>query len=137
MENLNIHEKKHQEYITNLKNKYSNYKSEYPVFWKLNAYSTYDLYVELPPTHPYFTKDCPEIKSDFNIINKFSKHHPTQAKCQFCKFYWSHGPEKEALEYLDLFASALKKMEIENKMEIDNEILHKAKKAKYNEKYFF
>ena len=101
MDNLNIYEKKHQEYITNLKNKYSNYKSEYSIFYKLNAYCTYDLYVELPQTHPYFSQDYPEINSDFNIRNKFSKYHPIRAKCQSCKFYWSEGTLNEALEYLD------------------------------------
>lgn len=131
MDSLSDHEKKYVEKINQLKQKYSDFKSDYHVYWKTNTYDIYDLYVELPPTHPYFTQDFPEITTNFHITNKFSKNDPTQAKCQFCKFYWSKGTEKEALEYLDLFASALKKIEIEN------EILHKAKKAKYDEKYFF
>ena len=62
MDNHNIYEKKHQDYITNLKNKYSNYKSEYSIFYKLNAYCIYDLYVELPQTHPYFSHRTIQIQ---------------------------------------------------------------------------
>ena len=61
------YQKEYQGVINCLKEKYSDFKSDYPVFWKLNAYCTYDLYVELPISHPYFTKDFPEIKSDFNL----------------------------------------------------------------------
>ena len=124
------YEKEYQDRINFLKEKYSDFKSDYPIFWKTNAYDMYDLYVELPPFHPYFTQEFSYIKSDFQISDseKFSKHNSTRAKCQFCKFYWYSGNLSEAIEYLNLFASALKKIELE----FDKDILHKSKKAKYN-----
>lgn len=127
MEHIN----KNQERLKILKEKYDSFNHNYPTYLKTNAYDMYDLYVELPTSHPYFTQDFPEIKKDFYITDKFSKHYASRAKAQFCKLYWSKGTESEALEHLNLFASALKKIEI------DSEVLHKCKKAKYNEKYFF
>jgi hypothetical protein len=124
-------ENKYQEKLNLLRNKYGKFIHDYPTYVKTNTYDIYDLYVELPPSHPYFTQDFPEIKKDFYIIDKFSKHYSSRAKSQFCKFFHDKGTESEAIEHLNLFASALKKIEI------DNEILHKSKKAKYNENYFF
>lgn len=107
------YEKEYQDKINFLKEKYYRYKSEYYVFLKTNAYDMYDLYVELPITHPYLTQEFPDIKSDFFIRDKFSKYYPTRAKCQFCKSISYKGEKSEALEYLDLFSSALQKIEEE------------------------
>ena len=120
------YQEKYQEKLNLLRNKYSGIKFDYPTYCKTNIYDMYDLYVELPPFHPYFTQDFPEIKKDFYIVDKFSKHNISRAKAQFCKFHWYKGSESEALKHLNLFASALKKIEIES------EVLHKYKKAKYN-----
>ena len=138
MTNKNDYEKEYQDMINCLKEKYSDFKSDYPTFWKTNAYDMYDLYVELPQSHPYFTQEFSYIKSDFDIgdSEKFSKHNSTRAKCQFCKFYWYSGAPLEAIEFMDLFASSLKKIELEfeleQKLDLDTDILHKSKKAKYN-----
>lgn len=84
-------------------------KHDYKLYMKRNAYDAYDLYVELPPDHPYFTTDFPEITKDFIIDGnpKFSKHNPNQAKSIFCKYYWYKGTHDDALEMLCAFANAL------------------------------
>jgi hypothetical protein len=45
MTNNKDYEKEYQDMINCLKEKYSDLKSNYPIFWKTNAYDMYDLYI--------------------------------------------------------------------------------------------
>lgn len=64
-----VDQKNYIDNINYLKKEYLCYKHNYNIRWKTNNYDYYDLYVELSST---------------------------QAKCQFCKFYWYKGSENEA-----------------------------------------
>jgi hypothetical protein len=91
-------------------------ESNYNCLVKLDNKNCYWLiYIELPHNHPFIISKNTWIDKMF-LINKnhrTKKNNPNVARCIFVKFNYELGTQNDALEHMELFSKALKKLELE------------------------